>query len=42
MGPTRAKIQQYKETAELAQALAVEEDALMQEFQRLKSETQSD
>ena len=42
MGPTRAKIREYKETAELAQALAGEEEALVQELERLRSETQGD
>ena len=42
MGPTRAKMQAYKETAELAKILASEEDAQWQEFDRLRSETKSD
>lgn len=42
MGPTRAKMQAYKDTAELAKILASEEDAQWQEFDRLRSETKSD
>ena len=41
MGPARAKMQAYKDTAELAKVLASEEDALWQEIDRLRSETKS-
>ena len=42
MGPTRAKMQAYKETAELAEVLASQEDAISQAIDRLRSETKSD
>lgn len=42
MGPTRAKVQEYKETTGLAQALASEEEALVQELERLRSAAQND
>ncbi len=41
MGPARAKMQAYKDTAELAKVLASEEDALWQEIDRLRSETKN-
>lgn len=37
MGPTRAKMREYKETAELAQALAGEEEALVREPEQIRS-----
>ena len=42
MGPTRAKMREYKETAELAQALAVEEDALVRESEQIRSAVSRD
>ena len=41
MGPARAKMQAYKDTAELAKVLASEEDAVWQEIDRLRSETKN-
>ena len=42
MGPTRAKAQEYKDTAGIAQALAGEEEALGQELERLRSTAQNE
>jgi len=42
MGPTRAKMRDYKETAELALALADEEKALVQELEQLRSIVRND
>lgn len=41
MGPTRARMKEYKETAELAQALAGEEEAFVQELEQLRAAAQS-
>lgn len=42
LAPSRAKYRDYQETAKLAAALAVEEDALMREIERCNSELQGD
>lgn len=42
LGPSRAKVQEYKETAALAQVLANEEEALHQEVEQLRSAARSD
>lgn len=41
MAPTRARMREYKETAELAQALGGEEEALAQELEHLRAAAQS-
>ena len=42
MAPARTRLREYKETAELARALAIDEEAMVQQLEQLRGETQSD